>query len=116
MDRSVNSVGPNQTAPERAMKCRLGSERCKVGTLIARGMVTLPSHKGALCRRQEICAKGRSSVPMAGGGERTRGISPLSKRDSGDLPREHFMIQNIFICGFIISGVCVLVKNLCKVS
>ena len=53
MDMSVNSVDPNQIAPERETKRRLGSERCEVGTLIAGGTVTLPSHKGALCRRQE---------------------------------------------------------------
>ena len=53
MDMSVNSVDPNQIAPERETKGRLGSERYEVGTLIAGGTVTLPSHKGALCRRQE---------------------------------------------------------------
>ena len=105
MDRSVNSVDPNQTAPEKAMKRRLGSERCEVETLIAGGPVTLPSIK-------ELCAEGRSSVPKAGEGERVRGDSPLSLAFfSMDSPRQNFTIQNIFLCDLLY-----LVKNVCKVS
>ena len=75
MDRSVNSVDPNQIAPKRAMKRRLGSERCEVGALISGCKVTLPSHKGALCRRRELCAEGRR-VCVWGGGEGLRGGFP----------------------------------------
>ena len=82
MDRSVNILDPNQTAPRRAMKRRLGSERCEVGTLIAGGTVTLPSHKGALCRRQELCAEGRR------GGENERGVPLLFSGVRGISPEK----------------------------
>ena len=78
IERAVNSVDPNQTAPRTATKRRLGSARCEVGTLIARGTVTLPSHKGALCRGQELCAEGRALCRrQERGREREReGVSP----------------------------------------
>ena len=80
IDRSVQSVDPDQTAPEEVMKRHLESERCEVGTLIAGGTVTLPSHKGALCRRQE---KGRAgegvSIPPPCLFLGVRGISKIEK-------------------------------------
>ena len=61
--------------------------------------VTLPSHKGALCQRQE-------HVPKAGGGgEKERGIFPLSLAGFGGFPpRKFYDSEHLYMRFYYISS------------